>query len=452
MAIKRSYIAASQRGFGALEMLIVLAISMLAITAGANVYMRHLDRQSNLVAGEHMNLVAEAATTYIKDHYAAVLAVATPAAPAVITVAMLRATGHLPAGFSDENAYGQGYSVLALEPRPDELETLIVTQNGETISDIYLIEIAKQMGAKGGYIASTNTATAMGSFGGWSMSLAPYGVAPGAGHLASALFFEHGALVNDYLYRSAVPGHAQLNKMNTSIDMGGNSLNNVDAVNAATVNVSGDTITAGETYTGGWFRSKGDNGWYNEKWNGGWFMNDPDWVRSYSDKSIYTGGMIVGGSVHSQGRAVFGEYLQVAGLATEGTGCSPNGLIGRTTEGAVLSCQSGVWRGSSQTAGALAQVGTFMGAVTRTNTTNAPMFVSAFGGNGLGGTCVNRYQLSAYVLYGSWIAVAGSIHTYDVGNKTDSIGFMVPAGSAYQITSQPYTCGNGVINLTEFTQ
>jgi type II secretory pathway pseudopilin PulG len=344
---QRRYIAASQRGFGAVEMLIVLAISMLAITAGASFYMRHLDRQSNLVAGEHMNLVAEAATTYIKDNYAAVLAVATPAAPAVITIDMLRATGHLPDGFSDENAYGQGYSVLALEPRPDELETLIVTHNGEAIRDIYLIEIAKQMGAKGGYIASTNTATAMGSFGGWSMSLGPYGVAPGAGHLASALFFEHGAQVNDYLYRSAVPGQAQLNKMNTSIDMGGNSLNNADAVNAATVNVSGDTITAGETYTGGWFRSKGDSGWYNEKWNGGWFMNDPDWVRSYSDKSVYTGGMIVGGSVQSLGRAVFGEYLQVAGLATVGSGCTPNGLIGRDTAGKTLSCQDGVWRAGS---------------------------------------------------------------------------------------------------------
>lgn len=348
MKQQRRYIAVSQRGFGAVEMLIVLAISMLAITAGASVYMRHLDRQSNLVAGEHMNLVAEAATTYIKDNYAAVLAVATPSAPAVITIPMLRATGHLPAGFSDENAYGQGYSVLALEPRPDELETLIVTHNGDPISDIYLIEIAKQMGAKGGYIASTNTATAMGSFGGWSMPLAAYGVAPGTGHLASALFFEHGALVNDYLYRSAVPGQAQLNKMNTSIDMGGNSLNNADSVNSNSLTVAdtaqiGTTNTLGETYTGGWFRSKGDNGWYNEKWNGGWFMNDPDWVRSYSDKSVYTGGIIVGGSVQSRGRAVAGEYLQIDGIAYEGWGCSPNGLMGRNTEGVPLSCQSGVW-------------------------------------------------------------------------------------------------------------
>lgn len=352
---RRCYSAAHQRGFGTLEMLIVLVISTLMIAGGANVYMRHLDRQTNLVAGEHMNIVAEAASTYIKDHYAAVLAVATPTAPAVITIAMLRNTGHLPVGFADTNAYGQDYSVLALEPRPDELETLIVTQNGEVIRDIYLIEIAKQMGAQGGYITSSNTAFATGSFGGWSTALAPYGVSPGAGHLASALFFKHGALVNDYLYRNAIPGQPHLNQMNTAIDMGGHNLNNAGAVNSQTVNAntanisgtanSGTTDTQGETYTGGWFRSKGDNGWYNEKWNGGWYMNDPNWVRSYGDKSIYTGGAIVGGSVQSQGRAVFGEYLQVDGIAVEGGGCAPNGLIGRNAEGLALSCQSGVWTG-----------------------------------------------------------------------------------------------------------
>ena len=80
------------------------------------------------------------------------------------------------------------------------------------------------------------------------------------------------------------------------------------------------------------------------------------------------------------------------------------------------------------------------------------MFVSAYGGNGSGGTCGNRYQLSAAVFYGGWITVAGSQHTYDVGSKTDSIGFMVPAGSAYQVSSNPYTCGAGWIYLAEFTQ
>ncbi|MCZ7807185.1 shufflon system plasmid conjugative transfer pilus tip adhesin PilV, partial [Pseudomonas aeruginosa] len=37
------------------------------------------------------------------------------------------------------------------------------------------------------------------------------------------------------------------------------------------------------------------------------------------------------------------EYLQLNGVATEGAGCSPNGLVGRNAAGLTLSCQSGVW-------------------------------------------------------------------------------------------------------------
>lgn len=38
-----------------------------------------------------------------------------------------------------------------------------------------------------------------------------------------------------------------------------------------------------------WFRSKGDTGWYNETYDGGWYMYDRNFLRSYSNKSIYIG-------------------------------------------------------------------------------------------------------------------------------------------------------------------
>jgi type II secretory pathway pseudopilin PulG len=340
-----------QQGFGALETVIVLMVATLAAAGAAQLWSRYLDRQNNLAASGQMSLVADAASQYIKDNYAAVLAASSASAPAVITVAMLRNTSYLPANFADQNAYGQDYSILALKPTANKLQTLIVTRNGETIKDLYLIDIAKQIGAQGGYVASSNTAVANGSFGGWSTALAPYGVAPGAGHLATALFFQDGGLVNDYLYRSAVPGQPNLNKMNTDIDMGGNNLNNATNVNAVTVNattanVSGNANIAGETYTGGWFRSKGDGGWYSEKYGGGWYMSDPSWVRAYGDKSVYTGGEMRAGKVTSTGRVEAGEYLQLDGVVTAGAACSPNGLVGRDAVGATLSCQSGVWKSS----------------------------------------------------------------------------------------------------------
>ncbi|MCY1546280.1 hypothetical protein D9M68_822690 [compost metagenome] len=100
----------------------------------------------------------------------------------------------------------------------------------------------------------------------------------------------------------------------------------------------------GETYTNGWFRTRGDSGWYSEKWGGGWYMSDSTWVRSWMNKSIYTGGQVRGGQVRSDGRTYVGEYLQLGGVATEGAGCAPNGLVGRNAAGLTLSCQSGVWR------------------------------------------------------------------------------------------------------------
>lgn len=469
---QRRHIINGQRGFGALEVLIALIIATLAIVGGATVYMRHLDRQSNLIASGQMSILADAASRYIKDNYAAIVGVATPSAPAVITTNMLRTTGYLPNGFSDANAYGQSYLVLALAPTPNQLQTLILTQNGEIIKELYLIEIAKQIGAKGGYISSVNTGVVTGSFGGWSTPLAPYGVTPGAGHLATALFFDDGALVNDYLYRHSVPGHPEVNTMNTSINVNGNDLNAVKTANTVTLNAtqgnittatttttnatvvnSGTTNTTGETYTGGWFRTNGDSGWYNQKWNGGWYMSDPTWVRSYADKNVYTGGTVLAGALQSGGRTTVGEFLQINGVANAGWGCAPNGLIGRNASGLILSCQSGVWKGGGGGPGALSFIGGFTGGVTRANTTTAPMFVSAYGGNSFaGGTCTNRYQMTASVFYGSWITVADSAITDDTGYKTVSFGFMVPAGSTYQITSNPYTCGAGVINVTELTQ
>ncbi|KAG0165394.1 hypothetical protein DFQ30_008516, partial [Apophysomyces sp. BC1015] len=319
-------------------MLVVLIVTVAALGLGSQYLMSYADGQVNQAAADHNKTVADAATKYIKDNYAAILATATPSTPATITVPMLKSTGYLTSSVTDQNPYGQTYQILALEPVANKLETLIVTNGGETIPEMDLRRIAQASGARGGFISSTNTAVATGSYGGWQMLLASYGTSPGAGHLATALFFDDGALVSDYLYRNAVAGHPEFNRMNTAIDMAGNNINNAGTVNATTLNASG------ETYTGGWFRTQGDSGWYSQKWNGGWYMSDPNWVRSYSDKNVYTGGQMKAGTMRSNGRLSTGEFLQLDAVAGEGGGCSPSGLVGRDANGLLLSCQSGVWK------------------------------------------------------------------------------------------------------------
>lgn len=58
-----------------------------------------------------------------------------------------------------------------------------------------------------------------------------------------------------------------------------------------------------------------------------------------SNGSIYSAG-----ATTSNGRLTANEYVQVNGVGTVGNGCSPNGLVGRSSSGQVISCVNGVWR------------------------------------------------------------------------------------------------------------
>lgn len=52
------------------------------------------------------------------------------------------------------------------------------------------------------------------------------------------------------------------------------------------------------------------------------------------------------GNIDADGRLNVGEYAYINGQASVGGGCSPNGLQGRTPEGAILSCVNGLWSNS----------------------------------------------------------------------------------------------------------
>jgi len=324
-----------QRGFIAIEMLFgLIALAMIAST-GLNLMARHMDSLNYQIAADQQQQVAEAAAQYLKDNFAAVYAAAGPTAPVTITPAMLRNTHYLPASFADTNAFGQTFTVLARRVATNQLESVVLTTGGETLDEIGTREIAENLGAPGGFIPTSDPGIVQGVRGGWQLALSNYGMNPGVGHTASALFLQDGTLANDYLYRNAIPGRPELNRMNTTLDMGGQ-----DIVNAASITASED-VSAGQ-----WFRSLGNGGWYSEQWGGGWYMSDSDWVRVYGNKGVYTGGQVRGGSLASEGRTTVGEYLQLDGVATEGSSCPRTGLFARDVNGLPLSCQGGKWTGN----------------------------------------------------------------------------------------------------------
>lgn len=47
--------------------------------------------------------------------------------------------------------------------------------------------------------------------------------------------------------------------------------------------------------------------------------------------------------IASNGRIRAAEFVELGGIANEGTGCSPNGLLARSATGGALTCDSGLW-------------------------------------------------------------------------------------------------------------
>lgn len=221
----------------------------------------------------------------------------------------------------------------------------------------------------------TQSATvASGLQGAWKETSTDYSNINSAGLMAYRVGYDS-AMYSVYLRRDGTL------PMTGDLNMGGNDINNAKDITAtgtttsgilhstgdtnvgANLNVSGNTqvngtinsnntvsgatITSrGETYTQNWFRTLGDTGWYSQKWGGGWYMSDSSWIRAYSNKNVYTGGQIRGGSVQADGRLTVGEFAQLNGVANAGASCSPNGLQGRTAAGQILSCVNGVWASS----------------------------------------------------------------------------------------------------------
>ena len=203
------------------------------------------------------------------------------------------------------------------------------------------------------------------------MPVAQFGVNPGAGHLAMALFYNQAAQDNDALRRNSHAGQPELNRMNTSIDMNNQSIANASTVAAQTVslanpsggnvggfrmadnatmvalndkNISTAGVVAAGTASAGALHLRTPGGGV-----GGWAMSDENWMVALNNKHISTGGQVHASEVHgthlvSNGRLYAREYMEVGGVANEGWACGPNGVVGRTGEGALLSCVNGVWR------------------------------------------------------------------------------------------------------------
>ncbi|WIX50517.1 shufflon system plasmid conjugative transfer pilus tip adhesin PilV (plasmid) [Escherichia coli] len=450
----------TDKGVSLLEVLLVIGIMVMVIPKVYENIENHLNNVRWQNAAEHANTYNTAVRNYVADNASTLLA---GSLPKTITPATLIQKGYLKSGFSESN-FGQSYITgIAKNSKTSRLEALTCSNGGQSLSEAGMRSVASMIEGLGGYINSSKQA--IGAGGGWSDTPSNYGLNCATGHIAMALV---GADLqeSDRLYRYSITNRPDLNRMHTAIDMNSNNLNNVGTLNGNAAALSGDISARNGTFSGaisgntattngditsnnGWLVTKNSKGWMNSTYGSGWYMSDSSWLRSVNNKGIYTGGQVKGGTVRADGRLYTGEYLQLEKTATAGTSCSPNGLVGRDSTGAILSCQSGVWRTSGSSNGSYSNLGSHRGSFTGRNTGSGTLFVYASGGNGgsAGGDCANTSRLQGYV--------AGALISTNASNnpsygKTAFISFAVPAGATYQITSYPaqnYSCGSGVFSV-----
>jgi hypothetical protein len=250
--------------------LMAILISMMAVLPYvAYEHQGIVNQQIAATAGQE-RVIAEAAQNYIQQNYTAVEAASTATTPAVITVPMLQATNMLPASITGTNPYGQTWTVQVLQPSAGNLQALVLSSGGQSIPQGVAPAIAAQTGQAGGFIpyagqyGSLAATIAEGAYNGWSVSMTGY-TNPGAGHLAALVAFSNGNLQNDYLYRVAVPGHPELNTMETNLNMGTNNISNADTITAGpgdgTCNTDASGHCIGQISAGGLTEASLPGGW-----------------------------------------------------------------------------------------------------------------------------------------------------------------------------------------------
>ncbi|MDD9990717.1 MAG: shufflon system plasmid conjugative transfer pilus tip adhesin PilV [Rhodospirillales bacterium] len=232
--------------FGAL-----LALGLLGmLVLGATVFFetRALERRGHLAAVQ-LAVLAEAAASHAHSRFADLLAQA-QGGPSELTVAGLKADGALPQEFSETDALGRGYRVLMLAAGADAFDLLVMETvgTGDTVrpAAALLEATGPRIGLAGPSRLSGPTVDAdLGAF------RAAFAGAPREGALAALRRFDHGGVFGDQLYRVAIPGFADANRMEADLDMGGNAIEGAGTVEAARLEVATDVEAGGDlTVTG----------------------------------------------------------------------------------------------------------------------------------------------------------------------------------------------------------
>ncbi len=239
------HIQQKQRGFTIVELMAALLVAAMMFVGISSMIDSSLEETKAQQAGLYQSQVVAAASQYVTNNYEA-LAAAPLNVTLPVPLAALVAGGLLPAGVQAANPYGQSACVLvrprlrdAAQPAgPVVLDALVVGEGtvAQEIPERNLAFAAARSGRGGGFISARNPGAAQSSSGTWALNAATVPTlaafagakcsanAVAKGSLSSALFFDGPGQPVDFLYRDAVAGRPELNRMNAPIGMANGAL------------------------------------------------------------------------------------------------------------------------------------------------------------------------------------------------------------------------------------
>ncbi|HED2436071.1 TPA: shufflon system plasmid conjugative transfer pilus tip adhesin PilV [Citrobacter freundii] len=368
------------RGWATMDAGMALVVLMVVVVFGLSKLSDWQQQKNWQIDAARTSAYAAAARAYVGHNYVTLLNASTTTAPTVITTAMLKSTGFLPSGFTETNSQGQKMQTYLVRngQNIELLQGMVVSSGGSVFPAKALRLIARDIKTGfGGYIEDGITIT--GALRAWQIPLSSYGASSGNGHLAVLLSTDElsGAQEdNDRLYRFQVNGRPDLNKMHTSIDMGGNNLENVGNIGGqngffnntvsgangsftGNVNASNGIFTSNVNATNGIFTSNvnatngifngtvsGANGSFSQNLGaGGQVSGNTLWAGTDigAGRNISATNQVSGASVYASGNLSAGGVLQLGQVNNAGWGCYPNGQVSRDASGGILSCRDGAW-------------------------------------------------------------------------------------------------------------
>ncbi len=223
----------SEAGFGAIEMMGMMLVLAIVLPMVYNMWNDGVTEIKKRAVAKHFMDIAEAVELYGHTYSDTLLAQSTATTGTVITIQDLKDEQLLPEHFQERNPWEHSYQIYTREPRPNELELIILTSGVTNNSDKFknIVTPSTAALASAGFIPVATPTILQGAYNAWRADLSTLNItSTGAGHLGTIITPSVSDLSDDFLHRVEVPNHDELNEMWTDLDMTDHAIEDVKTI------------------------------------------------------------------------------------------------------------------------------------------------------------------------------------------------------------------------------